>query len=108
VAQEEYQDKHDAEAAERQAMKARRQLSKGRFTQLTEKLTGGPERPGEQKIGRSPIVLGLVGLTIGSSILAGIIYSRTAMERENRKLKEAQTSLEQQRYLDADGSLSRQ
>lgn len=108
MAQEEYEDKKDVEAAERaamerQAMKARRQLSQGRFAQLTEKLTGGPERPGEQKIGRSPIVLGLVGLTIGASVLAGIFYVMTANTREDRRLKEAVTSLEQQRYLDADG-----
>ena len=108
MAQEEFEDENDVEAAEReaverQAMKARRQLSQGRFAQLTEKLTGGPERPGEQKIGRSPIVLGLVGLTIGASILAGIFYVMDLGNREQRKLKEAQTSLEQQRYLDADG-----
>ena len=48
------------------AEKARRQLSRGRLARLTEKLTGGPERPGQQKIARSPVVLLLAGCTAGS------------------------------------------
>ena len=108
MAQEEYDDENDVNAAEeaaleQQASKARRQLSRGRFAQLTEKLTGGPERPGEQKIGRSPIVLGLAGLTLGGLLLSGIFWFMTASIREERQLKEAQTSLDQQRYIDADG-----
>ncbi len=106
MAQEEYDD--ETEAAEeavlqQQASKARRQMSRGRFAQLTEKLTGGPERPGEQKIGRSPVVLGLTGLTLGGLLLSGIFWFMNASTREERQLKEAQTSLDQQRFIDADG-----
>ena len=86
-----------------QAALAKRQLSRGRFSQLTEKLTGGPERPGEQKIGRSPIVLGLTGMTLAAMLLAGIFWFMTAHTREERQLKEAVASLAQQRYIDADG-----
>ena len=108
MAQKEYDDENDVDAAEeaaraRQAAAARRQLSRGRFAQITEKLTGGPERPGEQKIGRSPIVLGLTGVTLGALLLSGIFWVMTASTREERQLKEAVTSLDEQRYIDADG-----
>ncbi len=104
MAQEEYDDENDAEEAaiEQQAAKAKRQLSRGRVARFTEKLTGGPERPGEQKIGRSPVVLGLIGLTVGALLVAGIFWYMNASLREQRQLKEAVTSLDQQRYLDAE------
>ena len=104
MAQEEYDDQNDAENAanDEQAAKAKRQLSQGRIARLTEKLTGGPERPGEQKIGRSPVVLLLIGTTVGALLLAGIFWFMNASTREERQLKEAVTSLEQQRYLDAE------
>lgn len=109
MAQEEYDDLDAAEAAalEKQAHKARRQLSRGRFAQITEKLTGGPERPGEQKIGRSPIVLGLIGTTLAALLLAGIFWVMTASAREGRQLKEAVKSLDEQRYLDAEGQFAK-
>ncbi len=57
MAQENYDENEMEDAAiEQRASRVRRQLSRGRFAQITEKLTGGPERPGEQKITRSPVV----------------------------------------------------
>ena len=107
MAQKEYDNENDMDAEEtareQQAAIARRQLSRGRFAQITEKLTGGPERPGEQKIGRSPIVLGLSIVTLGALLLSAIFWVMTASTREARQLKEAMTSLDQQRYIDADG-----
>jgi len=89
------------------AGKARRQLSRGRLTQLSEKLTGGPERPGQQKIARSPVVLLLVGSTVGGSILAAIFWFINAQNQEDRLLKEAVASLDQQKYLDAEGQFEK-
>ena len=108
MAQREHDDENDVDYAEeaaraQQSATARRQLSRGRFAQITEKLTGGPERPGEQKIARSPIILGLTIVTLAGLLLAGIFWFTTAKTRERRQLKEAETSLEQQRYPDADG-----
>lgn len=102
MAQENYNENEDS-AIEQQASRVRRQLARGRFAQITEKLTGGPERPGEQKITRSPVVLGLIGTTIGALLLAGIFWFMNASTREERQLKEAVASLDQQRYLDAEG-----
>lgn len=87
--------------------KARRQLRRGRLAKLAEKLSGGPERPGEQKIGRSPVVMLLAGSTIGASILAAIFWFINASNKEERMLKEATTSLEQKKYLDAEGQFER-
>ncbi len=108
MAQREYDDENDVDAAEeaaraKQAATARRQLSRGRFAQITEKLTGGPERPGEQKIGRSPIVLGLAIVTLAALLLSGVFWVVDASNREERQLKEAVASLDQQRFIDADG-----
>ncbi|MFN9719508.1 MAG: PQQ-binding-like beta-propeller repeat protein [Planctomycetota bacterium] len=87
--------------------KARRQLRRGRLTVLAEKLSGGPERPGEQRVGRSPVVLLLMGSTIGATILAAIFWFINATNKEERLLKEATTSLEQKKYLDAEGQFER-
>ena len=107
MAQKEYDNENDMDAEEtareQQAAIARRQLSRGRFAQITEKLTGGPERPGEQKIGRSPIILGLTIVTLGALLLSAIFWLMTASTREARQLKEAIKSLDEQRYIDADG-----
>ncbi len=118
MASEEYDDEEevveavDAEDEREQARgavaeKARRQLKRGRLAQLTEKLTGGPERPGQQKIGRSPVVLLLAGSTVGASILAAIFWFINARNAEDRLLKEATASLEQQKYLDAEVQFER-
>ena len=42
-------------------------------------------------------------MTIGALLLAGIFWFMTANTREERQLKEAVASLDQQRYLDAEG-----
>lgn len=89
------------------AEKARRQLQRGRLARLAEKLTGGPERPGQQKIASSPVVMLLVGTTVGASILAAIFWFINARNQEDRLLKEATASLEQQKYLDAEGQFER-
>jgi outer membrane protein assembly factor BamB len=118
VATEEYDDEDDVveavevdedheESREAHAEKARRQLNRGRLAQLSDKLTGGPERPGQQKIARSPVVLLLAGSTVGASILAAIFWFINARNQEDRLLKEATTSLETEKYLDAEGQFER-
>ena len=89
------------------AAKARQQLRRGRLTELSEKLSGGPQRPGQQKIGRSPTVLLLAGITVGATILAAIFWYINAQNAEERLLKEAVASLEQQKYLDAEGQFAK-
>ncbi len=120
MASEEYDDEENVESVEALGAvdadyesrrkfeeKARRQLRRGRLTVLAEKLSGGPERPGEQRVGRSPVVMLLMGSTIGASILAAIFWFINATNKEERLLKEATTSLEQKKYLDAEGQFER-
>lgn len=112
MASEEYDDDDVVEAVEvpderaksREVVsqKARRQLRRGRLAQLSDKLTGGPERPGQQKIVRSPVVLLLAGTTVAASILAAIFWYINAQNQEERLLKEAIASLDKQNYLDAE------
>lgn len=89
------------------AEKARRQLQRGRLTELAEKLSGGPQRPGQQTVARSPVVMLLAGSTVAASVLAAIFWFINAQNAEDRMLKEAMGSLEQQKYLDAEGQFEK-
>lgn len=95
-------DEQDDAAKDALSAKARQQLKRGRLSTLSDRLTGGPERPGEQKIGRSPLVLLLTGTTIGAFVLAAIFWVINSRNQEERLFKEANASLEQQKYLDAE------
>jgi hypothetical protein len=89
-------------ALEAVQQKARQQLKRGRMALLSDRLTGGPQRPGQQSITRSPVVLFLTGTTVICLVLAGIFWFINQRNAESRMLKEAQTFLEQQKYLDAE------
>jgi hypothetical protein len=111
VASDEYDEdediRADADAADRsrQRKRAERQLSRGRIRSLGDKLTGGPERPGEQKISRSPFVLGLVGAIAGLTVLSAIFYYIINTTSEERTLEAAMTALQQQKYGEAEQRL---
>ncbi len=106
MAREEYDEQADDELtgalAPRQSEKARRLAQRGWWQRLTDKLIGGPERPGEQKVGRSPIVLILAGSSLGALILSGIFWFMISSTREDRLLKEATLSLSQESWADAE------
>jgi TolA-binding protein len=93
----------DPEADRQQlAEKAKQQLQRGRLTAFSDRLTGGPVRNEDQKISRSPAVLLLTGTTVVCFLLAGIFWFINQRNVEERLLKDAQTFLEQQKYLDAE------
>ena len=99
--------KNDPEAAkEAVAEKATRQVQRGRLTTCADRLSGGPQRPGQQKIARSPVVLVLTGVTLLSFLLAGIFWYINQWNAEERMLKEATSFLEQQKYIDAEARFS--
>ncbi|MFM7057912.1 MAG: PQQ-binding-like beta-propeller repeat protein [Planctomycetota bacterium] len=89
-------------AVEAVQQKARQQLKRGRMALLSDRLTGGPQRPGQQSITRSPVVLFLSGTTVVCLVLAAIFWFINQRNAESRMLREAQTFLEQQKYLDAE------
>lgn len=93
----------DPEADRQQlAEKAKQQLKRGSLTAFSDRLTGGPVRNEDQKISRSPAVLLLTGVTVVCFLLAGIFWFINQRNVEERMLKDAQTFLEQQKYLDAE------
>lgn len=98
-------DEQDAARRDRQRARADRQLARGRIHQLSDKLTGGPERPGEQKIARSPFVLGMIGTIVGLGLLSAIFYWIINSTTEQRTLDAAMTALEQQKYGEAEQRL---
>jgi len=97
-----HEDSSSDAALEAVQQKARQQLKRGRMALLSDRLTGGPQRPGQQSITRSPVVLFLSGTTIVCLVLAAIFWFINQRNAESRMLKEAQTFLEQQKYLDAE------
>lgn len=93
----------DPEADRQQlAEKAKQQLKRGSLSAFSDRLTGGPVRNEDQKISRSPAVLLLTGVTLVCFLLAGIFWFINQRNVEERMLKDAQTFLEQQKYLDAE------
>ncbi len=88
------------------ARQAGKQLRRGRLNTLSDRLTGGPQRPGEQKVGRSPAVFLLTTVTVFGFLLAAIFWYINQQNSEDRLLKEAMTMLEQRKYLDAEGRFS--
>ncbi|MFN8709462.1 MAG: PQQ-binding-like beta-propeller repeat protein [Planctomyces sp.] len=89
-------------AAEEELRKGRRQLSRGALAGLGDRITGGPSRPGEQEVIRSPMILGLGGTALGLALLAGLFYYIINREGESRRLQEAMTALEQKKYAEAE------
>ena len=49
--------------------KGRRQLQRGRMSRLSDSLTGGASRPGEENIKRSPFFMVMVGAIVGLSLI---------------------------------------
>lgn len=98
-------DEDDSGSRDRQRARAERQLKRGRMSQLSDRLTGGPERPGEQSIGRSPFVLGMVGAIAGLGVLSAIFYYIINSTSEQRTLEAAMLALDQQKYGEAEQRL---
>ena len=104
MAREEYDEREDEKPGGTRELskKARRLQQRGWWGRLSDRLIGGQERPGEQKVGRSPIVLILAGSTVGALVLSLIFWFMISSTREERALKEAALSLTQERYADAE------
>ena len=74
--------------------RAQRQLRRGRLSQLNDQIAGGPTRPGEQKLSRSPFVLGMCFVIFGLGIVAAVFYFLLMTESESRRLQQAQQALQ--------------
>lgn len=92
----------DREVRDASIDKGRRQLSRGAFSRFSDRLTGGPERPGEQHIARSPFVLITASVIVGLAVLAAIFYLMISWTGEERSLKAAQDALAAQSYQEAE------
>lgn len=83
--------------------RARRQLRRGRLTQLNDRIAGGPRRPGEQEVTRSPFVLSMAFVILGLAIVSAVFYFLILRENESRRLENAMTALEKSSYNEAIG-----
>ncbi len=82
--------------------KGRQHLSRGAASRFSDRLTGGPERPGEEKIGRSPFVVAL-GVVIGILAVAALIFFvLIRYTSESRSLQAATAALEGQSFQEAE------
>ena len=82
--------------------RAQRQLRRGRLSQLNDQIAGGPTRPGEQKLSRSPFVLGMCFVIFGLGIVAAVFYFLLMTESESRRLQQAQQALQNSSYNEAE------
>ena len=81
--------------------RAQRQLRAGRLSRLNDRIAGGPRRPGEQEVTRSPFVLGMGFVLLGLAIIAAVFLFLNLGEGEKRQLKSASAALEKSSYNEA-------
>jgi hypothetical protein len=81
--------------------RAQRQLRAGRLSRLNDRIAGGPRRPGEQEVARSPFVLGMGFVLLGLAIVAAVLFFLNLGEGEKRQLENASAALEKSSYNEA-------
>lgn len=75
-----------------------RQLRSGRLRRLNDQIAGGPRRPGEQEISRSPFVLTMFFLILGLGIVAAVFYFLILRETEKSAFDSAARSVSETKY----------
>ena len=78
-----------------------RQLRSGRLRRLNDQIAGGPRRPGEQEISRSPFVLTMFFLILGLGIVAAVFYFLILRETEESAFDTASRSVSETKYNEA-------
>ena len=81
--------------------RAERQLRRGRLSRLNDRIAGGPARPGEQVISRSPFVQGMCFLILLLGIVAAVFLLLDLSIGEQNRLRKAREALDAARYNDA-------
>jgi outer membrane protein assembly factor BamB len=82
--------------------RAERQLRRGRLSRLNDRIAGGPARPGEQQISRSPFVLGMGFVILGLGIVAAVFFLLIRSGSEARQLSDAMQALDESSYNEAE------
>ncbi len=89
----------EVDAAEK---KGRRQLQRGAASRLSDRLTGGAARPGEEEVRRSPFVIVLL-VTVVCLVLAAVVFGILIInEGEKRAFRSAKTKLEEDNFKQAE------
>ena len=82
--------------------KGRRQLQRGAASRLSDRLTGGAARPGEEEVRRSPFVIALL-VTVVCLVLAAVVFGILIInEGEKRAFRSAKTKLEEDNFKQAE------
>jgi len=81
--------------------RAERQLRRGRLSRLNDRIAGGPARPGEQVISRSPFVLGMGFFILLLVIVVSVFYLLIRSGSEANRLRKANEALGDSRYNEA-------
>lgn len=86
--------------------KGRRQLQRGAASRLSDRLTGGAARPGEEEVRRSPFVIAmLVGVVC--LFLAALVFGILIInEGEKRAFRSAETKLKEDNFGEAEKKFS--
>ncbi|MEP3479385.1 MAG: PQQ-binding-like beta-propeller repeat protein [Fuerstiella sp.] len=87
-----------ADAEER----GRRQIQRGAASRLSDRLTGGASRPGEEEVRRSPFVIAML-VTVACLALAAIVFGILIInEGEKRAYRSAETKLKEDNFGEAE------
>lgn len=82
--------------------KGRRQLRRGRFSEFSDKLTGGAARPGEEDVKRSPFVMMMAGTIIALALISLIVGFMILSATEERSFASARQKLDEESYKEAE------
>ncbi len=89
------------EAVEKIHERGARQLRAGRLTRLSDRIAGGPRRPGEQKVTRSPVLLTMLLVSTGLAIVAAVFWILVLRETEKTRFENALRALDEAKYNEA-------
>lgn len=86
--------------------KGRRQLQRGAASRLSDRLTGGAARPGEEEVRRSPFVIAML-VAVVCLFLAALVFGILIInEGEKRAFRSAETKLKEDNFGEADKKFS--
>lgn len=98
---------NDSDRSDEIRLRAERQLRRGRLARWNDRVAGGPARPGEQQISRSPFVLGMCFVILGLAVVAAVFYLLIRIGSESRQLANAQEALQEASYNEAEALFTR-
>lgn len=98
---DEYEDDDGFEDDELERGRDRGRRGDGAFKSMVKRVAGEPQRPGEQDVVRSPVILWLTGGSIVVGLLAAILYFMIAKKSAEKQFEFAKVEMDGGKYAQA-------